>query len=252
GVSTRLTGLTTDTRYFVAVTAIDSGGNERACLSRAGGPPRGGYAAVVFAGFPRRRSGPGGLQAPGFPPVDKTGKLTATECRISPGTSVPATFAYQTTDPTTNEVIGTPNTPADIAPGGSQSYVFVFTPTAALASTDVVLTFNCTNAQPAPSRVGVNTLHFSASTTPIPDAIASAATFANDGILNLAKTGVFAVTTANLGARGRITVSADTGSAALPISIALCETDQATGQCANPTAPTTGPVVTTLDANAVT
>src|SRR5215470_5010746 len=43
----------------------------------------------------------------------------ATGCRISLVTGIPATFAYQTTNPITNTVTGTPNTPADLAPGGS-------------------------------------------------------------------------------------------------------------------------------------
>jgi hypothetical protein len=43
-----------------------------------------------------------------------------------------------------------------------------------------------------------------------------------------------------------------TGSATLPVSIALCEADTTRGQCANPTAPTTSPIATTIDANGAT
>ena len=50
---------------------------------------------------------------------------------------------------------------------------------------------------------------------------------------------------------GAITVSADTGSANLPqLSIALCETDPATGVCINPTVPTLGPVITSIASDA--
>jgi len=39
------------------------------------------------------------------------------------------------------------------------------------------------------------------------------------------------VATVNLGATGTITASADTGSAALPVNISLCQTDPSTSQC---------------------
>jgi hypothetical protein len=76
-----------------------------------------------------------------------------------------------------------------------------------------------------------------------------AATLNNDGIVNSVSTGVFAVATVNLGTSGTITVSADTGGATLPVSISLCQTDPASGQCVSPTAPTTSPVVTTINAS---
>jgi hypothetical protein len=250
-VGARLTGLATGTRYFVAVTAVDSGGNESACSTVASAVARADYAAVVSAVLPGSRSVQVGVPAAGFASVINTGSITATACRISPITGLSAAFVYQTTDATTNQVIGTPNTPADIAPGASQSFVFAFTPTAAIAPTQVVLNFDCLNASPAPNKPEVNTLLLSASTTPVPDAVALAATSTNDGILNLANTGIFAVTTANLGTGGTMTVSADTGSATLPVSVALCETDPTTGQCANPTVPATSPIVTTVDANEV-
>ena len=37
--------------------------------------------------------------------------------------------------------------------------------------------------------------------------------------------------TVNVGASGNITASADTGNAALPVNIFLCQTDPVTGQC---------------------
>ena len=88
-------------------------------------------------------------------------------------------------------------------------------------------------------RSGVNTLLVTASDTPVPDIIALAATLANDGIVNIpgpAGTGVFAVATTNVGVAGTITVAADTGSAALPVSLALCQTNPATAACLAPPA----------------
>lgn len=64
--------------------------------------------------------------------------------------------------------------------------------------------------------------------------MALAATLNNDGIVNVPGTngtGAFAAATVNVGASGDITASADTGNATLPMSISLCKTDPATGQC---------------------
>ena len=156
------------------------------------------------------------------------------DCGIAPITNIPAAFTYQTTNPATNAVIGSPNIPANIAEGAPQSFVFAVTPTAPMAPTDVQFSFDCTNTQPAPINTGLNTLLLSASATPVPDIVALAATTTNDGIVNILGTngiGAFAVATVNVGASGNITASADTGSASLPVNISLCQTDPANGQC---------------------
>ena len=109
---------------------------------------------------------------------------------------------------------------------------------------------DCANTAPAPLTVGLNTLLFSASATPVPDIVALAATINNDGIVNIpgpTGTGVFAVATVNVGVGATITASADTGAASPPVSISLCETNPATGQCVSPIGPS---VTTTINANA--
>jgi hypothetical protein len=58
-------------------------------------------------------------------------------------------------------------------------------------------------------------------------------------------TGTFAVASVNVGASASITVSADTGSANLPVSIALCQTHPTTGECQGPPA---GNVTTQINA----
>jgi hypothetical protein len=56
-------------------------------------------------------------------------------------------------------------------------------------------------------------------------------------------TGVFAVSTVNLGADGIVTLSADTGAATLPLTVTICQTDPATGACfASPAAAVTIPI----------
>jgi hypothetical protein len=147
-------------------------------------------------------------------------------------------------------VNGTLNTPVNIAPGAAQSYVFAITPTAVFNPSDVQISAGCSNSGPAPSVVGLNTLLLSASTTPVPDIVALAATTSNDGIVNIpgaAGAGAFAVATVNVGITADITASADTGGPTLPVAITLCQTNPASGACTSVTGPT---VTTTIAANA--
>ena len=64
-----------------------------------------------------------GTTATPFAIVINIGPGTATNCSMSPATSLPAAFLYQTTDPVTNAPVGTPNTSVDIAEGASQGFV---------------------------------------------------------------------------------------------------------------------------------
>jgi WD40 repeat protein len=206
--------------------------------------------SLLSAILPSSRSVQVGTPATAFATIINAGSNTATSCGVSPITNIPASFTFQTTDPATNAVIGSPNSPVDIAAGAFQSYVFALTPTAPFAPTDVQLSFVCANTDPAPINSGLNTLLFSASASPIPDIVALAATLNNDGIVNVPGTngtGAFAVATVNVGASGDITASADTGTASLPVNISLCQTDPGTGQCISAIG---GSVTTTINANA--
>ena len=190
-----------------------------------------------------------GTGATAFSTILNAGGATASSCGLALGTNIPATFAYQTTNPSTNQATGTLNTPVNIAVGSGQSYVFAITPTAAFNATDVVINANCSNANPGPVITGVTTLLLSASNTPVPDIVALAATTSHDGIANIPGangTGAFSVASVNVGSSSSITVAADTGSASLPVSINLCQTNSS-AQCTSPLAPT---VTTTINANA--
>ncbi len=209
-----------------------------------------GQLAIVAAVLPGSRSVLVGAPATAFATIINAGLATAVGCGIAPLTSVSATFVYQATDPATNEVIGAANALVDIPAGAAHSFVFALTPTAPFPPTDVQLQFDCGNSSPATVNPGLNTLLLSASSTPIPDIVALAATVNNDGIVRIpGATGVavFAVATVNVGAGGVITVSADTGTAALPVSVAVCETNPATGACLTPVGSS---VTTQIDANA--
>jgi hypothetical protein len=78
----------------------------------------------------------------------------------------------------------------------------------------------------APSGIGVNTLLYSASSAPMLDIVALAATAQNDGIVHVIGSpmqGAFAVATVNVDASGQVTASANTGAANLPqLGISLC------------------------------
>jgi virginiamycin B lyase len=156
---------------------------------------------LVAAVLPLSRSVEVGATATAFATILNAGPGNASTCTIAPATTIPASFLYQTTDPTTNALTGTADTPVNIAAGAGQSFVIAFTPTAAFAPTNVLLTFGCANASPAPQTVGIDTLNLSASATPVPDIVALAAS-ADPGYVDIpgaTGTGDFAVAAVNLG-----------------------------------------------------
>jgi hypothetical protein len=201
--------------------------------------------ALAAAVLPLSRSVEVGATATAFATMINAGPGTASTCTIAPATSIPASFVFQTTDSTTNALTGTANTPVDIPQGAAQSFVIAFTPTAAFGPADVAFTFGCANANPAPSTVGVNTLILSASTTPVPDIVALAAS-GDPGYVDIpgaTGTGVFAVATANLGIDATITAAANTGAANLPVTLLICQTDPTSGTCLASPAPTATTVI---------
>ncbi len=179
-------------------------------------------------------------QATAFATVINTGASTGNGCTLSLGSTVPGNFAFQTTDPATNQPIGTPNAPATISAGASQSFVFAVQPYSVLAETTLPIVASCVNSAPAPSVVGLNTLTLSASPTAVPDIIAVAATVDSNGILSLSgpeRNGAFSIATANIGATGSLTATVDTGAATLPVTLNLCQTDPATSACVSAIGP---------------
>jgi virginiamycin B lyase len=205
---------------------------------------------LVSAVLPLSRSVQVGNPATAFATIINAGTSPALGCAIVPGTNVPASYLYQTTNPATNALTGTPNAPVSIAAGGSQSFVLAFTPTAAFAPTDVSFSYDCASTGAAAPVTGLNTLLLSASTTPVPDIVVESATASNDGILHITgSTGsaAFATATVNLGSSAAITVTADIGGVTLPLGLTLCQTNPGSGQClATPSAS----VSTTINTNA--
>jgi hypothetical protein len=196
-----------------------------------GTPPASPLLASVL---PASRSVQVGNTATAFAAIINTGSTTAPGCAVAPSSSVPASFAYQTTDPATNALTGSPNIPVDIAAGGLQTFVIALTPSAAFGPANLPFSFACANVAPAPVQIGLNTLLLSASAAPVPDIVALAATTRNDGIVHVpgsSGSGALAVATVNVGTDATITATATTGSAELPVAITLCQTNPSTGAC---------------------
>ena len=99
---------------------------------------------LLAAVLPSSRSVQVGTVATAFATVINRGHNVATACRIAPFSGVAASFHYQTTDPNTNQITGTADTPVDIASGGFQSFIIAFIPTQTLAPTDSLMIFQCT------------------------------------------------------------------------------------------------------------
>jgi hypothetical protein len=205
--------------------------------------------SLLAAVLPASRSVEVGATATAFASLINTGTVTGAPCSIAPSTSVPATFLYQTTNQATNAVTGSPNTPVAIAPGGTQSFVIAFTPNKAFDTTPIAFNFECGGLDPAPVVAGVNNFTLSASTTPVPDIVALAAS-ADPGYVDIpgaTGAGAFAVATINLGVDATITATANTGAANLPVITLLCQTNPTTGNCL---APPSSTVSTDIPANA--
>jgi len=207
-------------------------------------------ATLVSAVLPLSRSVQIGHSATVFAAIINTGNVMATGCNIVPLTGIPGDFVFRTTNPATNEVMGSPNLPADIPAGGLQTFVMSITPTAPVSPTNVQLSYSCENADPANIVSGINTLQFSADAEPVPDVIALVATPTGDGISvvpGVGQSSAFAVATANVGAPSEIVVSADTGGISVPVDVMICESNPLTGACLASPSPT---VTTYIDSDA--
>lgn len=184
-----------------------------------------------------------------FATIINAGDEVATNCQIEPPAQLAANVSYQTTDVTTNQVIGLPNAPVSIPAGGSQSFLIAITPTQPITATELKMGFLCDNAPDVSAISGVNTFTFSASTAPGADLIALAATPTADGVIvvpSRTNTAGFSIASINVGAGDALTVTAEATRANLPATIRLCESDPATGACVNPTTPTSGEISITV------
>jgi hypothetical protein len=205
-------------------------------------PPQGcAGTRIVAAVLPLSRSNQVGTTVTAFASVINAGSNYAIHCRVSPPAAPSpglGLIEYRETDPVSNLSIGALNAPVAIAPGKHQTFVFAFTPVAAIPETALPLRFHCDNAPDAPSTAGVNDFVIVADPAPVPDTIAVIGTPSRDGVVRIpGQAGVqaFVIGTANVGATGNIVVTADTGAVRLPLTLTVCETDAA-GACLMPPA----------------
>jgi virginiamycin B lyase len=183
----------------------------------------------------------GGNVATAFAVILNTG-AAATGCGIAPVTSVPATFSFQTTDPNTNTLTGTPDTRVPIAAGASQTFLVAYSANAPYPPTDVVLGFDCTNVGAVATIVGVNTLLLTFDANPVPDMIAVGLTPSKDGYSRIpgpSGTGIFVIAATNIGVGASLTARVRLLTSSTPLTATLCETDpNNSGQCKMTPAPT--------------
>lgn len=208
--------------------------------------------ALATAVLPISRSVKINLPATAFVTILNTGATPATNVSIAvKDQTLPVAFTYQTIN-ASNQVTGSPNTPVTIPPGSGQSFIITLQSPVVINPTEVEFVFAGSNTLLVGTIPGVNTLQFSVSRPPAADVVALAATLANDGIVNIpgaTGTGVFSVTTVNLGDSEQITVTEDTGTVTLPISPTMCQTNPATGCCQQGcVVPTETSVTTTIGA----
>ena len=198
-------------------------------------PPGSPIAAAVLPGG---RSVEIGTPATVFATIINGGSTTLDACGISIPGSNNFAFGYQTTDPATNALIGSPNTPVTIDAGDYQTYVLTFQSSSALQLPALPLQFGCDDVTPAAVTPGVNTVDLLFSPVPVADIIALAATLSGNGIVTVPYSqdapSAFAVASINAGSGASLTLSTDTGDATLPITVSLCETNPSNGACLAP------------------
>ena len=129
-----------------------------------------------------------------------------------------------------------------------------FKPTAAM-SANLLMIFYCSNTEPAPTYLGVNSFNLIGTAAAGPDLIAVAATPTGDGILNVPLNGGAAMASAaiNIGPAGTVRARVSTGpvggsEVSLPLTVLLCRTNTS-GVCVEPTTPTASPFNFTATAN---
>jgi streptogramin lyase len=197
---------------------------------------------LVASVLPGSRAVELGNPATIFATMINSGTDALANCRVSLAASAPAglTLGYQTTNPATNALDGSPDTPVAIAGGdGVQTFLLSFQGTAAFSAPAMPLIFDCDGTPPAAIARGVDTVDLVMSSTPVADIIALAATVTDNGIVAVPNGGAaaFAVASTNIGVTAPITVSVDTGSAKLPVALNLCQTDPSSGQCLSTPSP---------------
>ncbi|MEE2525010.1 hypothetical protein V0U79_01430 [Hyphobacterium sp. HN65] len=228
---------------FCGVPIDDAAGNgayaARALTDYATGQPSRGVPnpRLASAVLPTSRYVATNTAATAFMTVINPGSVDGTNCIIEHHGPYRNSFSYQTTDPATNGLTGSPDTPVNIPAGGYQTFLVSLTPGDDITSTVRFAPYaSCDNIPMALVSPGLNTIDLGADTAGGPDLIALSATINNNGIVDIAvgPGGVFSVATINLGGAGDVTVSARSLDPGLPATGLVCQTDGVGACMANP------------------
>lgn len=203
-------------------------------------------ASIIAAVLPNARTTffPGGQPVTGFATILNNSGALATACSIALPGGVAATLHYQRTN-SSNQPIGTQDTPVDIPAGIGQTFVFSIAPSATF-STDIALVFDCSNTNPATVTPGVNTFFVSVGSSAITDMLSIGDTLTHDGISHIPGvngTGLLVTAAIDIGTNGTITcvpTPTPPGQAArtLAAGLSICQTNpNGNGQCVNPGTP---------------
>jgi virginiamycin B lyase len=208
-----------------------------------------GPSPLVASVLPTSRSVQVGNVATVFAAIINSSNSALADCRIVPNTFVNGFFSYQTTDPATNALTGTPNTSAPISAKAVQTYVIASLAGASYPSTNVQFGFICDGVAAAAPIVGVNTLLLTFDANPVPDVIAVGLTPSNDGFAHTGGnggTGLFVIASDNIGLSASLTARARLSNPSLPITATVCQTNPQTAACL---ATPSSSVTTTINTN---
>ena len=169
-----------------------------------------------------------------FASMTLTNGLPGQNCRVAIEPSSNLEFAFQETNPSTNQPEGTKNMPVNIAQGATGTFVLGFEATAPFVQLGYPLIFSCDGIVPLPSITGLSSVDVNFTETATANIVAESATSPSGGVVTVpvGGEGAFAVAADNAGnASASVVVSGDTGDASLPVSIAVCQTNPSTGAC---------------------
>jgi uncharacterized protein (DUF1800 family) len=148
---------------------------------------------------------------------------------------------YQTTNPTSNALIGAANTPFELAPGAAQSLVLSFSSIRTFRG-PVGPIVACNGGATSPSVEGLTTVNLAFVDQAAPDIIPIALTTSGDGVIRVPESdgrNVMVLAAVNIGAASRVVVR-PVGrlrtSSGFSASLLICETN-ASGVCLEPPLP---------------
>jgi len=207
-------------------------------------PPEG---RVVASTLPGARSGyVGGPVLTAFMTVISRRTTPAQACRIQAPDGAPVILDVDQMDIFDEIIPGRRNAAFDLAAGEAINLILAMSPTSATGDSGYTFRpqISCDNATLG-SVDGVNTIQLSIGDAPIPDILSIGATLSGDGVIRIPVSGnrisFMSAAAVNIGAgdgsagadEATVTVSADTGSAALPLTLEVCETGSG-GACLSP------------------